>query len=345
MRRTYPARPYAALLIAAGLGLALAAAPAATAATAATGAAAAAGAAEADGQWTAAAPVPGLAALDVGKLAELDDIACASGGNCAAGGSYTAAGGAVQAWIASEVNGSWQPATEVPGTAAMNRGGYASIEYVACPAAGACVAVGQAAGELGGAMTTFVATETAGGGWSVATPIGPAAGLFVAGISCPQAGACVLGGQTGDYPRVRVEEGAGWGPPRTLPGLAALSRGGGATLDALTCPKPGNCVFGGSFDSPVGHRSGTDIEQAFVAAEVNGRWGSAIEVPGIAGLDAGGLAQVLTISCPSAGGWIQYDGSAPISSYSGYVAEYTPPADLSYQPPAGGWTATRDRSR
>jgi hypothetical protein len=58
-----------------------------------------------NGQWTAAAPVPGLAPLNVGKVAELNDIACASGGNCAAGGSFTATNGVVQAWIASEVNG------------------------------------------------------------------------------------------------------------------------------------------------------------------------------------------------------------------------------------------------
>src|ERR1700677_3675200 len=92
------------------------------------------------GQWTAAAPVPGLAQLNVGKVAELGDIACASGGNCAAGGSFTAA----------------------------NWGGYAAVEYVSCPAPGECVAVGQVAGELGGDMTTFVATEAAGGGWAAA---------------------------------------------------------------------------------------------------------------------------------------------------------------------------------
>lgn len=280
------------LAAAAGLCFALTATGAAAASTAA---------APSDGQWTAAAPVPGLAALDVGKVAELDDIACASGGNCAAGGSYTAAGGAVEAWIASEVGGTWQPAREVPGTAAMNGGGYASVEYVSCPAPGECLAVGQAAGELGGAMMTFVATETASGGWSAATSLGPADAPFVAGVSCPRAGACVLGGQAGDYPSVRIEDGAGWSAPRALPGLAALSRGDGATLDALSCPTSGNCVVGGSYDGPVNHRSGALVEQAFLVAEVNGRWGSAVEVPGIAGLNAGDLAQVLTISCASAG--------------------------------------------
>jgi hypothetical protein len=38
-----------------------------------------------------------------------------------------------------------------------------------------------------------------------------------------------------------------------------------------------------------------------VASERNGRWGKAIKLPGSAALNAGGNAQVLSVSCPSAG--------------------------------------------
>jgi hypothetical protein len=198
-----------------------------------TGAAGAAAASSADpvppsGQWTAAAPVPGLAQLNIGKGAELAGIACASGGNCAAGGSFTAANGVVQAWVASEVNGSWHAAEEVPGTAAMNWGGAADA-------------------------------------------------MFVAAISCPQAGECVLGGQTGAYPSIRTERGVTWSAPITLPGITALSKRDGATLDALTCPTPGNCVAGGSYYSRVGSALGEPYQEPFVASEVNGRWGAAAE--------------------------------------------------------------------
>jgi hypothetical protein len=253
------------------------------------------------GQWTAAEPVPGLAPLNVGKVAELNDIACASGGNCAAGGSFTAANGVVQAWIASEVNGSWHAAEEVPGTATMNWGGYAAVEYVSCPAPGECVAVGQVASEIGGHMTTFAATEAAGGGWAAANSLGAADAMFVAAISCPQAGQCVLGGQTGAYPSIRTERGVSWGAPLILPGITTLSKRSDATLDALTCPTPGNCVAGGSYYSRVGNALGQPYQEAFVASEVNGRWDPAVEVPAIARLNAGGLAQILTISCVSAG--------------------------------------------
>jgi hypothetical protein len=50
-------------------------------------------------------------------------VSCGSSGNCAAAGSYTGEAGNIQAWLATEVNGTWGDAEEVPGTAALNAGG------------------------------------------------------------------------------------------------------------------------------------------------------------------------------------------------------------------------------
>ena len=54
--------------------------------------------------------------------------------------------------------------------------------------------------------------------------------------------------------------------------------------------------------------------QAFVADESGGTWGSAIEVPGTAALNAGGNAQAFSVSCPTAGncavGGYYTDGSS-----------------------------------
>ena len=41
--------------------------------------------------------------------------------------------------------------------------------------------------------------------------------------------------------------------------------------------------------------------QGFVAVERNGRWGTAIEVPGLEALNKGGTAEVSSVSCASAG--------------------------------------------
>ena len=51
----------------------------------------------------------------------------------------------------------------------------------------------------------------------------------------------------------------------------------------------------------MGNALGEPYQEAFVASELNGRWGPAVEVPAIARLNAGGLAQSLTISWVSVG--------------------------------------------
>ena len=66
----------------------------------------------------------------------------ASAGNCSAGGYYSDSSGHNQAFVVSEVNGSWQTAIEVRGTAALNKGGGAEVNSVSCAPGGSCVAGG-----------------------------------------------------------------------------------------------------------------------------------------------------------------------------------------------------------
>jgi len=44
--------------------------------------------------------------------------------------------------VATEVNGVWRKAAEVPGTAKLNTGPNAAVSSVACPAIGRCAAAG-----------------------------------------------------------------------------------------------------------------------------------------------------------------------------------------------------------
>jgi hypothetical protein len=63
----------------------------------------------------------------------------------------------------------------------------------------------------------------------------------------------------------------------------------------VSCASAGNCLAGG-------YNQGSHGLRGFVAVERNGRWGTAIPVPGLAALDKdGGQTQVLTISCAPAG--------------------------------------------
>jgi hypothetical protein len=177
----------------------------------------------------------------------VNSVSCASAGNCSAGGYYFDASEAKEAFVASEVNGTWGTAIEVPGTAALNTGGGANMDSVSCPSAGNC---------------------SAGGDYTTAND---SAEVFVAS-----------------------EVNGTWDTAIEVPGTAALNTGGSAYMGSVSCPSAGNCSTGGQYSDANGG-------QAFVASEVNGTWGTAIEVPGTAALNTDGNAVVNSVSCPSAG--------------------------------------------
>ena len=116
---------------------------------------------EKNGSWGTAQEVPGTAALNQGGGAGTNSVSCASAGNCSAGGYYTDASGHAQAFVVNQVNGSWGTAQEVPGTAALNKGGDARAEAVSCGAAGNCSAGGQYT-DASSNQQVFVASEKNG---------------------------------------------------------------------------------------------------------------------------------------------------------------------------------------
>jgi len=164
-----------------------------------------------------------------------------------ASGSAEASTSAVAASPGSHV---WKTAAEVPGTAALNRGGQAAIASVSCASAGNC---------------------SAGGGYAPFR-FGPRRQVFV----------------------VSQVNGT-WGTAIEVPGTAALNRGGDDGI-VVSCGSPGNCGAGGDYTDSSGIN-----KQAFVVSQVNGTWGTAIEVPGTAALNRGGFAGIASVSCASAG--------------------------------------------
>ena len=95
------------------------------------------------GTWGEAMKVPGTAALSQGGTAVLDSVSCGAAGNCSAGGSYFNNSIGTQAFVVSQVGGTWRKAIEVPGAAALNRGAQAEISSVSCASAGSCSAGGS----------------------------------------------------------------------------------------------------------------------------------------------------------------------------------------------------------
>jgi hypothetical protein len=256
------------------------------------------------GTWRSAKQVPGLAALNQGENASVNSVSCGSVGSCSAGGAYTDGSGHVQAYLVSENNGSWGKAKQVPGVAALNQGGFASLDSVSCASAGNCSAGGVYSPNSSGTQV-FVADEI-GGAWSAAEQISGMAALdqgapaSISSISCASAGNCSVVGTyrdgSGNDQAFVVNQASGtWGTAQEIPGTAALNQGGDATAVWVSCGSAGNCSAVGSYQDSSGDH------QVFVVSETNGTWGTAQEVPGTAALDQGGYATISSISCPSAG--------------------------------------------
>jgi hypothetical protein len=262
---------------------------------------------ETGGKWGTAIEVPGTAALNKDNEAETFSVSCATAGNCSAGGQYDDAAGRLQAFVASETGGKWGTAIEVPGTAALNSGG-AQINSVSCRSAGNCSAGGSYE-DASGHDQAFVVGET-GGTWGNAIEVPGTAALNTGGsagvtsVSCASAGNCSAGGSyataSGFEAFVAGESGGRWGNAIEVPGTAALNKGDGALVTSVSCATAGNCSAGGYYT--IGAiLGGQPVQEAFVAGESGGRWGSAIEVPGTAALNKGDDAQVTSVSCATAG--------------------------------------------
>ena len=262
---------------------------------------------ERHGRWGKAIEVPGLAALNTGPGADVESVSCPSAGNCAAGGwYYTPAGrhaAPEQGFVVSERNGAWGKAIEVPSLAALNPGGEAEVDSVSCASPGNCVAGGSYGGSV--KRQGFVAVERHGR-WGKAAEV-PGLGTLntfnyaeVYSVSCAPSGLCAAGGyytaRDGNASGfVAVERDGRWGRAVEVPGLGALSTGGDAVVDSVSCPSAGNCAAGGTY-TDRSHNS-----QGFAAVERDGRWRKAIEVPGLGALNKGGFAVVSSVSCASAG--------------------------------------------
>jgi hypothetical protein len=253
--------------------------------------------ASAGGTWGKREQVPGLTALSAGGFAETESVSCAAPGDCSAGGTYTDGLGVGQAFVVTQTNGTWGEAEEVPGTAALNKGGHdAQVFAVSCAAPGDCSAGGFYEGRGFGA---FVVSEV-NGTWGRARAVTGlrGEGARLSSVSCAAPGDCTAGGYYGVPNKERsfvvTQTNGTWGTAEQVPGTAALNAGGVARVESVSCAAPGDCSAGGIYEA---HSS----EQAFVVTQTDGTWGTAEEVPGTAVPNTGRWAQVSSVSCAAPG--------------------------------------------
>jgi hypothetical protein len=228
---------------------------------------------ERNGRWGKAIEIPGLGTLNKGGDAEDVTVSCGSAGNCAAGGYYSTRGQRFHGFVATERNGRWGKATEVPGLGALSTAGDSGVGSLSCVSAGNCTASGSYTPSRHHTQG-FVVTERAGR-WSKAAEVPGLQALskglsaVVFSLSCGRAGNCAAGGEYNDKAGsaqgfVVSERNGRWGKAMAVPGLASLNTGQDAEIDAVSCSPAGNCAAGGSYANTI--PPGFPETQAFVVS-------------------------------------------------------------------------------
>lgn len=215
-----------------------------------------------DGTWGAAA-APGLTA-SLGGIASLIGVACPAEGSCVAVGDRTTSQGVSTPEIETLSGGDWTMAhAMLPGDADLSKSAY--VNDIACPAAGTCVATGRYTDKSG--VTQGLLDTLSGGTWTaIKAPLpgdaDPAKAssqnnTFLTDVACTAVGTCVASGQYTDSAGgtqgvIETLSGGTWTTGKApLPGDAATTVQL-ASLWAITCQAPGNCLAGGHYISQNG---------------------------------------------------------------------------------------------
>ena len=255
---------------------------------------------EVSSTWDGSVELPGS-----GGGAQLDTEACPSFGRCIVGGYFTDGGGNRQPFVDQQL-GSWPTAKPLPGN--LNKGSLGEVTSLSCTSLGTCVAGGFYTDAKGGRQA-FVDTE-AFGDWG---PMLELAGSLNKGsnaqvnhvscgvsatsvsvIACAAVGVYAPSNGHGQAFTATLANGK-WGGAAAVPGVTALDKGGFALLSSVSCPTAGNCSAGGSYAASA------SSTQPFVVTEKNGKWGTAIAVPGSAALNTGKNMSVSAVSCVAPG--------------------------------------------
>lgn len=194
-----------------------------------------------NGHWGKPTELPGFTALNQEGAGDLSAVSCISAGNCVAGGSYAVpadfAGGSFAPFVASERNGHWGTAIEVPGIPPADSSQCepdssscvaGHVLAVSCVPSGTCAIGGVYDTPAISAEVAFVATYKNGSWTDVTQPAGFAAldtGKFsaVSSVSCTRAGKCLAAGgytstdlQIGRPAFVAEAVNGTWGPAQTV---------------------------------------------------------------------------------------------------------------------------------
>ena len=258
---------------------------------------------ERNGVWGPAIELPGLSTLNFAN-ATLNSISCSAPGNCSAVGDYSDVTGATQAYVASEVDGTWGSAMEVPNFSQYNVSGLGTAFSVSCASPGNCTAGGFFSNYFHQQIAFYV-TET-GGIWGTTSFVANTSGITeplalpftsaVGSISCWAPGLCAGGGFYEDS-SFHVQSLLYLnGDAFPLASVQALNVGNASFITSVSCDATGYCGAVGIYSDASGH------SQPFALnGGVHGFTTSAVAIP-ISDTAIGGVSGDLTsVACPSDG--------------------------------------------
>jgi len=145
---------------------------------------------------------------------------------------------------------------------------------------------------------------------------------------CSSPGNCTVGGEyfpagpDGLQPMqayVISEVRGAWGMPQPIRGLSAPDNWFPFTpLAGISCTSAGNCLAAGTGE-PAGYSlRAPPAWRASVAREVNGAWGAAVPIPGLAELSHGDLSVITQLSCGQTGWCVLVGGLWPAHQSAGF---------------------------
>lgn len=262
-----------------------------------------------NGSWTAeAAPlVPGTAPE---SSTSLSSISCPRRGSCVAVGRYQDREGHFQGLIESQSGRTWR-AVKAPLPPAAGPDPVGGLEWVSCPAAGACTSVGAYVDRRGRRVLSL--DVLARGKWTSATSPLPAdaAGdpvAYLGYVTCHDAANCLavgnyvtsLGATEGLF--VRKASGVWRAISAPVP-TDADPENPEATINEASCPTATFCAATGAYHDSDGN------SRASLETRTGGTW-HAVTAPA-PGADSSGR-YVSAVSCPKAG-WCVAAGSTDAS--------------------------------
>ncbi len=282
------------------------------------------------GRWTRTTEIALPPDANADPFTTLNQITCASAGNCVAVGSYLDTQNITHGLVVNQVRGSWRVGESVTLPGDANAYPVGQLSEVTCAAVNNCTALGTYI-TVGGAVLGLAVTELRGA-WqqasSITMPSGAATNPLTffygyGGLSCPSIGNCSAGGQfhsaasSTTYQGFFVNEVNGTWQTAVQLGLptGAQSAGKNGGVVAVSCRSAGNCSAGAAYVDAAGNY------QALVVNEVSSSWltGTKISLPAggtQVGIDGGvyGLVCHAQGPCTATGSYLR-----GISNYEGFT--------------------------